>query len=263
MRVQGGGGSSAPGRFRRQALLVALAALLPALAWAGPEVSVFETVARVTVGVDGRPQEVQGAAELPGPLREYVESSLREWRFEPVVIDGVARTGTTWARLSVCAVPSGEGFALSSRHVANGPVPVGRAAQVKPPHYPVQALRRGLEAEVTVNYTVNTDGSATLDSVDYGDGYKKPLRQNFARGLRDWVSAMRYRPEELDGQPVATRLSTRVSFHMGTDGPATRREFEQAIIQRWKDSPECLAAEGLQPRGQLVSADSHFRLRAP
>lgn len=250
-------------RFRRQALLVAMAVLLPPLAWAEAEVTVFETVARVTVGVDGQPQEVQGAAELPGPLREYVESSVRGWRFEPVVIEDQARTGTTWVRLSVCAVPGGDGLALSSRHVTNGPAPAGRSAQVEAPRYPVQAIRRGLEAEVVVNYTVHPDGSATLDSIDYGDGDKKRLRQNFDRGLREWVSAMRYRPEELDGQPIATRLSTPVSFSLDSDGPATRREFQQAMIQGWKDSPECLAAEGLQPRGQLVSADSHFRLRAP
>lgn len=51
-------------RFRRQALLVAMAVLLPPLAWAEAEVTVFETVARVTVGVDGQPQEVQGAVAL-------------------------------------------------------------------------------------------------------------------------------------------------------------------------------------------------------
>lgn len=96
-------------------LLLALLLACPAVAAAAddPQVIVFETLARVAVGVDGQPMEVRGSGDLPGPLREFVESSVRDWQFEPVVVDDEARQGTTWVRLSVCAVPRADGFALA------------------------------------------------------------------------------------------------------------------------------------------------------
>jgi hypothetical protein len=30
--------------------------------------------------------------------------------------------------------------------------------------------------------------------------------------LKDWIANMPFQPEQLDGQPVATRMSTKVSF---------------------------------------------------
>ena len=242
-------------------LFLALLLACPAVAAAAddPQVIVFETLARVAVGADGQPMEVRGSGDLPGPLREFVESSVRDWQFEPVVVDDEARQGTTWVRLSVCAVPRADGFALSSRYVGNGPGPAGGAAHVDPPQYPRDALHAGASGDMTVNYTVGTDGVATLDSIDYAQGEQKRMRRYFHRALGDWVRAMRYQPEELDGQPVATRISTPVSFRL--DMPGTRAEFEQQIVGRWQDSPECLAAEGLQPQGQLLSAQSPFVFR--
>lgn len=243
----------------RSVLFASLLLACPVVAADDGEAVVFQTVAKVAVGADGQLEEVQGAGKLPLPLRQFVESTVGGWQFEPALVDGVARTGTTWVRLSVCAVPQGGDFALSARYTGNGPAPVSGAVFADPPQYPVNALRSGVEGDMLVTYTVEPDGSATLDSITYPEQGEKRMHRHFDRSLREWVSAMRYQPEELDGRPVATRISTPVEFTLGK--PLTRRQAEEQVRRGWQDSPECLAAEGRQPQGQQAIARSPFVFR--
>lgn len=243
----------------RRVLFASLLLACPVLAADDEQVVVFETVAKVAVGADGYPEDVQGAERLPPALRQFVESTVDGWRFEPVLVDGVARKGMTWVRLSVCAVPQGGDFALAARYTGNGPTPASGAVLVDPPRYPANALRAGVEGDMLVAYTVQPDGSATLDSITYPEQEEKRMHRYFERSLRDWVSAMRYQPEELDGSAVATRISTPVEFTLG-EAPTTK-QVEEEVRRGWQDSPECLAAEGRQPPGQEAIAQSPFVLR--
>ena len=150
-------------------------------------------------------------------------------------------------------------FALSARYTGNGPAPVSGAVLADPPQYPVNALRSGVEGNMQVIYTVQPDGSATLDSITYPEQEEKRMQRYFDRSLREWVSAMRYQPEEVDGRPIATRHRTPVEFSLGQ--PLTRRQAEKQVRRGWQDSAECLAAEGRQPQGQQAIAQSPFVLR--
>lgn len=243
----------------RSVLFASLLLACPVVAANDGGAVVFQTVARVAVGADGQPEEVQGAEKLPLALRQFVESTVGGWQFEPALVDGVARTGTTWVRLSVCAIPQGDDFALSARYTGNGPAPVSGAVLADPPQYPVNALRSGVEGNMQVIYTVQPDGSATVDSITYPEQEEKRMHRYFDRSLREWVSAMRYQPEEVDGRPIATRHRTPVEFSLGQ--PLTRRQAEKQVRRGWQDSAECLAAEGRQPQGQQAIAQSPFVFR--
>ncbi|MGY0633815.1 energy transducer TonB [Luteimonas sp. A478] len=246
---------------RRILFALLLMVVLPALAEDQEGVVAFPTVARVAVDAEGRPSEVSGAERLPQPIREFVETTVGGWRFEPVVVDGVARQGVTWVQLAVCAVPQGEKLALSARFVRNGPAqPGGTSLLVDAPNYPKSALIRGVTGDMEVAYTVQPDGSAVLDGIEY-EGDERQLSRHFRRALQDWVSAMRFEPEMLDGQPIATRLSTPVSFSLYD--PTSRREIAEHLREKWQATPECMAAEGRQPQGQLVLVESLFALRGP
>lgn len=240
------------------AVLVALS-VAPALA-ADDDVVVFQTVARVAVDADGRPEQVQGAARLPPPLRQFVESTVAGWAFEPATTAGVAVSGVTWVQMSVCAIPEGDGFALSARYVANGPASVNGVTLVDAPRYPREALHAGVSGKIGVTYTVEADGSATMDSIEYPEENEKRLRRYFEQPLQEWVSGMRFEPEELDGRPVATKVRMPVEFTLGL--PHSKRERAR-VRREWRGSPECLAAEGRQSMGQLAAAESPFRLRDP
>lgn len=243
----------------RELMFAALMAAGPALAADDDQVVVFQTVAKVAVGTDGQPEEVQAAERLPPSLRQFVESTVGGWQFVPALVDGVALKGTTWVRLSVCAVPQGGDFALSARYTGNGPTPASGAVLADPPRYPVNAMRSGVEGDMLVTYTVEADGSATLDSIAYPEREEKRMRRYFDRALREWVSAMRYEPEKLDGRAVATRISTPVEFSLGES--FSRKQVEEEVRRGWQDSPECLAAEGRQPQGKEAIAQSPFVLR--
>lgn len=243
----------------RSVLFASLLLACPVLAADDGQVVVFQTVAKVAVGADGQPEGVQGAERLPPSLRQFVESTVGGWQFVPALVDGVAMKGTTWVRLSVCAVPQGGDFALSARYTGNGPTPASGAVFADPPRYPANALRARVEGDMLVTYTVEADGSAVLDSITYPEREEKRMHRYFDRALREWVSAMRYEPEELDGRAVATRISTPVEFSMG-ESPS-RKQVEEEVRRGWQDSPECLAAEGRQPPGQEAIAQSPFVLR--
>ena len=51
----------------------------------------FPATARIALDAEGVPQDVQANPKLPVPVREAIERRVKQWRFEPALVDGVAR----------------------------------------------------------------------------------------------------------------------------------------------------------------------------
>lgn len=235
-----------------------LVAAVPAPARQGETPLAFTTMVRVAVDDSGRPGAVEAMAPLPDPVRDFVEARTRELEFQPAMIDGLAHGGVTYVVMGVCAVPDGEQMRMAAEYRSNGPGHARGVPYPDPPRYPVDALKRGWGADMTIRYTVRQDGSAVLDTVDFnGDGQRG--RGIFERMAREWVGGMRLLPEEVNGQPVSTPVSMPLELTVGRGGTRAAHEMLENARRSWAGQPECLAAE--RPSGQAVAAQSPFVVR--
>lgn len=212
----------------------------------------FDTTVKVTVDSAGTPTAVQAVPELPELVRVQIEKAVSAWRFVPPSQDGVAVTGTTYVQLGACAMPTVDGgMNLSVAYRSNGPETLGKEL----PRFPIQN-RQALfenEAEFLVEYTVGKDGKATLEDIKKTTGSAKALGI-FTPALREWVTRLRFKPEELAGAPISTRMRTPVSFSTTESRPAPSPEMLRRQEQEKKMmSPECIAAAGKKPASGLES----------
>lgn len=175
----------------------------------------FWANARVSIDQHGTPQRVEPSVKLGEVVRTLVEQRVLRWRFEPAVVEGQAKAGVTYVFLAGCAVPSSDGtFDVAMAFTGHGPGPVDGELIRRPPAYPPNAARAGNEGRFRVTMRVGTDGKATLESVDAIEGNARPFRE----ALRAWVGSRLYVPEEVDGMPVSTSISSEVDFWLPPPG---------------------------------------------
>ncbi|MBD9470585.1 energy transducer TonB [Pseudoxanthomonas sp. PXM01] len=214
----------------------------------------FHASARVELDVAGVPRQVQANPQLPPFLQDMVEERVMQWRFEPPRVDGQAKAGVTHVFLDACAVPAPEGkMRIAMDYRSHGPAPADGTSYPMPPRYPISAVIAGQQGDFKLTLQVATDGRVQLLSLETLKGSKRP----FERDIKKWVADMRYRPEEVDGTPVATQVSFAVTFSLGPDvGIKRMREEMREEVRR---SPECVAAgAGGEPERPVV-LDSPFK----
>ncbi|MGQ4660478.1 energy transducer TonB [Lysobacter sp. F6437] len=205
---------------------------------------VFSSNARVEVDAAGNVVDVQEDATLPVAIGQALEATVRDWKFKAPVLDGVRVGGVTYVRLGACAVPIvGGGYRLAFQYNGNGPLKLSFPA----PRYPMDALAAQVGGDFNVTYRVEPDGTAVVEAIE-GSG---PHARDFRSSLRNWIEKSTHKPELIAGQPVATRLSVPVEFHIG------RRLPEQ---EGTPESPSCQVALGKEAeQDRTVALDSPFK----
>lgn len=242
--------------------LMAAAIAAPAVAHQAADVVAFQTAVKVVVDARGEPTGVETSPALPQNVRDFVESRARDLAFEPAVIEGQSRGGVTYVVFGVCAVPAGDQMRMAAEYRGHGPGRRDGAAYPAPPRYPMDAARRGLSADMKVHYIVQPDGRATLDAVEFADSTRANARAPFERMAREWVGQMQMLPEQVNGTPISTRVSTPLTLTVGHAGSARTRDILQRTHDAQTGSPECVAAEQAQSGGQqLATARSAFVIR--
>lgn len=244
--------------MRALACCATLVAATPALAQQVDTPVAFTTMVKVAVDDAGRPAVVEAVSALPEAVRDFVEARTCELEFQPAMIDGRAHGGVTYVVMGVCAVPDGDAMVMAAEYRGNGPGQTDGTPYPAPPRYPIEAARRDLGAEMTIHYTARPDGSAALDRVEFNDKAQRG-KGMFERMARDWVRDMRLLPEQVDGRPISTPVSTPVELVVARAGTPRAREMLEAARRSWVDRPECLAVE--RPSGQAVAAQSPFVVR--
>lgn len=209
--------------------------LLVSAATIAAEPVTFKAGAKVELDAAGKPMQIEVSPDLPPPVRQFIERKVANWHFSPPTRDGKVATGVTYLSLGACAIPvDGGGYRLAVDFKGNGP----QVERMLAPYYPVQARRAGREATLVAKYIVETDGSATLQAIDYTDGIRDQ-RDGFDAAVQAWVEALHYQPEQLDGRPVRTQLKVPIDFVLTSKG---RGQLQRDIKTRAQRSPECRLA---------------------
>lgn len=196
-----------------------------------------------TVDIDDSGRVV--AIELEPDLTPAFEAALRHeiatWAFEPARVDGAAVASRTHLAVRLRARALGAARAgVEVVSVSNGPRPKGRRAM----HYPEAALERHIQGTVMLSLTVAPDGSVAEVSAERGA--HSLLRRAALRSADGW----QFVPEQVAGQPVATRVRAPVAYCITTDPAACRVADRDA------------AGAPVRHPDEMIAIDSPVRLKA-
>lgn len=244
---------------RGMILLAALACLVVSAQASDASAPIpFRVMAKVWVDANGQPSQVRAMNALPQAVSASIEERVAMWRFQSPVVDGTPRSGITYVSLGACAVPEPDGsLRLALKYTGNGPGYADGVVALPPPRYPIDMARRGLGGEWKVNYVVELDGSATLVGIAESQPDPRTLKL-VEPALRAWVKSMRHLPEQIDGVPVRTRVSTPVSMMVVKRASSGKALFARQK-RRLEGSPECAAVMEQGGDQRPFALDSPFR----
>lgn len=253
-----------PCTLRKSAALLTLSLIASNAIVAGednsPKLMLFSTKVKLDVDSTGQVVAVGADKALPEAVRSAIEAGASRWRFSAPTLDGRPVAGVTYARLDACAAPVDGQYRFAIKYRGNGPAHEGSPF----PLFPAQAMIRGDSARVNVEYRVMTDGAVVIDQMKFESGAKMYQRQ-YRQSIEAWLKSGTFRPEELDGRPVVTRMSTPVEF-MGGQPYKVHSESEALAVakaerkDRAARNESCEIAMGLRDKSdQQVALDSPFK----
>lgn len=213
-------------------------------------------------------------SELTPQVKALVERSVRQWKFEPVLRDGVAVPAKARMRLTLIAHQVAAGFQLQVEQVRFS----GYRDSVKmmPPRYPVEAGINGISADILVAVRVNAKGrvveavavqTSWPDDKVSEDGrryWAKILEKSSTEAARRWV----FEPADPALHETGeTTMVVPVSFWAGNGAPAGKGwRYESAGPSRpipWLDSAQqTFDATGLK-EGEVLALDYSVKLKTP
>lgn len=224
-----------------------------------PKPVLTTTQVRIDVDASGRVTAVEPTSPLPAPLSTAIREHVRGWRFEAPVHEGQAVPGTTYARMSVCAAAAGDQLAFTVGKPQNGPGVDARmlGSFFFPSMSSIVLQHERIEMDVV--YEVQPDGRADVVSLTTVPD-RAALRRELDVAFRKWFAPMRFEPERVGGQAVATRMRMPWTFTMErVSRRPTDRELER---RRVESDASCQALLGKDsPDGRAVAVDSPFRLQ--
>ena len=227
--------------MRRFPLLCALlcsVASVSAADIAAPQPLVFRAQARIEVDAAGNLVKVGVIKDLPEPIRQQVAQQLARWKFSLQPRDGAdATTAATWLLLSACAVPEASGaYSLGLGYHGHGPRITGGEPWAITPEMGSVVSKYKLTGSVDVYFVVHADGKSTLESIEGLDDSRGS--QLLRTQIEHMVELNTFEPEEIDGQPVATRQILTLEYGPGE----RRRSYEFHWRSSILGSPQCMAA---------------------
>lgn len=122
----------------------------------------------ISIAVDGSVESVEldTPEKLPEGIPAFVERSVSAWRFEPVMVDGQPRRALTRMSALLVGKSAGEGkMQISIRGADFGDyeaLPEAErisAKQMKPPGYPMEAARGGVQGTAYLLVKIERDGT--------------------------------------------------------------------------------------------------------
>lgn len=211
--------------------------------------------ARVSVTAEGAVAAVEPQDGLPAPVAQLIGDAAGKLAFEPATVQGTPVASRTTVLVRTRFAP-GQGDALDARVLSI----TEAQPMMRPPVYPFEAMRAGVNALVWLRVSVGPDGAvdtagSSVESVDarYANGRKLGRgKQGEALGQAALAAAAQWLvyPEEVDGVAQATELRVPVTFCMPSDSAACRQFKEmQGSPERSSRDPGVRLAQ-LKPAGE-------------
>jgi TonB family protein len=191
--------------LHRSLLLTALLSTFVFPAWSKKQadptskVSMFRVDYRLVLAADGSIELLKAQNETISPvLTDNLEKQIRRWKFTPGKVSGVTQRTETNLSLSIEAVPEAGGDYQVRIVNANTGVWLTPGKMVAP-RYPVDELRNGGEAVLSLLVTYDADGRVT-DAVRPGEKIKGMASFELAsiQAVKQW----RFEPEKIGDQGV-------------------------------------------------------------
>lgn len=230
----------------------------------------FETYVSGTIDVakDGAVSGYTLEDGVKPAIRAAIDKNVRNWRFEPITVDGRAVVATTQMNLQLVAVPIDNGdYGLRVEKAWFGDPQ--RSNHIPAPAYPADAAKAGRQAKVVLVLRLDPQGNVVeafpeQTSLDIAPGGKKAQywRKRFEEVSIGAAMGWKFIVTEIiDGQPMGGSVRIPVSYAFG---PQEWGKYIAGPINPvpWKSDTKVAEAEtaSLQD-GQAQSLDSRFKLK--
>lgn len=222
--------------MRSCAYAAILLSLPLAAAAAAPRPTLHMTAeGEVQIAPDGHVSDYRLTSSLAPALAGIVDRHVREWKFEPVLVDGRAVVAKTHMALSLSAEPSAAGddqYKLRVDEVNFGAPQ--RSPGVRPPHYPEDAVHAGVGARVLIALKIDPNGNVaeaqpyqtSLDVRTSSEGEAERWRHAFEHqsliAARHWHFDV---TDAVDGHPLGSNAIVPIVYSLrGIGGEREVRE---------------------------------------
>lgn len=154
--------------------------------------------------------DARGALVSATPVRDaddgttrQLQAELRDWVFRPAQRDGAPVRTSTWVRVTAIPVDGAKSARVLS--ATAGPAP----ESLRKPAFPVAAQVRGQQGVIVLQLDMDAQGRVRdVDVHDTVGDVNLAMAKAAIAAARDWT----FRPEQVDGKPLAGRLLMPVCF---------------------------------------------------
>lgn len=195
--------------------------------------------------------EVEKPKELAAEIRDGVLRKLNAHGVVPVQREGLPVALRSWLEVGVTLTPSsGDRYTLAVDRVTLGPRPIKRGPLDGLPIPPLPKAFKCWHGSVIANFTVTPKGRVEgLTFVQDGD-----VGASYSRGMSQASKRWNFKPETIDGVPVASPMRLVFVFNgWGKEPPPVSEDFAWALPAKWAEEAGLAAARsgdgpGLVPR---------------
>ncbi len=203
------------GRFKYLAAVLLLLVALPGMAGSLPEKNLaFYVNYDLTLTADGSIEKlVLRDKKLSTLTADFLEKSIRSWKFTPGSIDGVPQRTESALWLDVEAKLREDGnYELI---IADARTGAGGAVVLTPPSYPRAELIKGREAVISLLVSYDQNGEVTkVDRVATLTAREERLMKPFEQASFAAAKKWRFAPEKIGNRGVAGTVIVPIKFCM-------------------------------------------------
>ena len=204
------------GRLKYLAAMALLSLLaLPSMAQSALEKPLkFYVNYELTLASDGSIEKLALRDKTLSPLiTDFLEKSIRSWKFTPGSIAGVPQRTESALWLNVEAMPREDGnYELMIAEANAGSF---GAAVLTPPIYPMEEMRSGREAIIRLQVSYDENGVVTkVERVAKLGAREEKMLRPFEQASFAAVKKWRFNPEKIGGRGVAGTSIVPIKFCM-------------------------------------------------
>jgi TonB family protein len=235
----------------------------------------LEAVGDLQIDPDGHVHEYHLANKLSAAVTTLVETNVRKWQFEPVLVNGVPVRAKTAMHLYLSAVSQDKGYVLQVDNIIFGEPTFSKTNVL--PHFPDAAVKVGMGAKVLLSMRLDSNGqvadaqiyqtSLGAHVVEKEAGQWRALFEEATlAAARTWRFDL---SETINGHRLGTSVQVPITFNLTRKGSSTTGVWNAYIpgpvhSPTWLNEAQVTDTRDLASLkdGEARPMESHFRLKA-